>query len=510
MSRGKRYDDQPHLNKKKVVAVLLIFVIIVVLIYLLASGTLTKNDTEESITSKDYFASFKDNKWGVIDQKGNDVITPSYAEMIVVPDSKTDVFLCTYDVNYDTGEYKTLALNSKSEQLFTQYDQVEPIQNIDDAQNAWYEKSVLKVQKDGKYGIINLQGKELTEIKYDEIEPLQGIQGVLKVKENEAYGIINDSGTTLVDSKYIDVTNLGKDTVSGFIVEAEDGKYGVVDSSNNVVLEPKYDEIEKVSGNDLYVVRHDGTTKLVKNDGTEVLTSGYDSITDILKAEGAGIIFMKDSKSGVMDLSGNVLIEPNYDSLKETKSGIFIASKDGKYGVIDLEGNTKIDFNYAMISYNEKGDLYVAEDADFNNEIFDNTFTSRQKGILISMDDDKGYMKLRQNDDYKYYNYNFEEKQATEVNPNATLFLSKNNGKYGFVDKEGNLVVDYIYDDATEQNSFGFAGIKKDGKWGSIDSSGNVVQEPIYNLDDYLQIDFIGRWHYGKDLNMNYYNQLDA
>ena len=118
MSRGKRYDDQPHLNKKKVVAVLLIFVIIVVLIYLLASGTLTKNDTKESITSKDYFASFKDNKWGVIDQKGNDVITPSYAEMIVVPDSKTDVFLCTYDVNYDTGEYKTLALNSKSEATF--------------------------------------------------------------------------------------------------------------------------------------------------------------------------------------------------------------------------------------------------------------------------------------------------------------------------------------------------------------------------------------------------------
>ena len=71
-------------------------------------------------------------------------------------------------------------------------------------------KSVLKVKKDGKYGIINLQGKELTEIKYDEIEPLQGIQGVLKVKENESYGIINDSGTTLVDSKYIDVTNLGK------------------------------------------------------------------------------------------------------------------------------------------------------------------------------------------------------------------------------------------------------------------------------------------------------------
>jgi len=27
-------------------------------------------------------------------------------------------------------------------------------------------------------------------------------------------------------------------------------------------------------------------------------------------------------------------------------------------------------------------------------------------------------------------------------------------------------------------------------------------------LDDYLKVDFVGRWHLGKDLNMNYYNQL--
>ena len=29
------------------------------------------------------------------------------------------------------------------------------------------------------------------------------------------------------------------------------------------------------------------------------------------------------------------------------------------------------------------------------------------------------------------------------------------------------------------------------------------------NLDNYLLIDFIGRWHLGTDINMNYYNQLD-
>ena len=89
------------------------------------------------------------------------------------------------------------------------------------------------------------------------------------------------------------------------------------------------------------------------------------------------------------------------------------------------------------------------------------------------------------------------------------MFLSKKDGKYGFLDKSGKVIVDYIYDDATEQNKYGYAAVKKDGKWGSIDNKGTLIQEPTYNLDDYLKIDFIGRWHYGKDVNMNYYNQME-
>ena len=105
-------------------------------------------------------------------------------------------------------------------------------------------------------------------------------------------------------------------------------------------------------------------------------------------------------------------------------------------------------------------------------------------------------------------NFKFEEKNVKDIFTSNTLYLSRKNGKYGFIDKNGKVVVDYIYDDATEQNEYGYASIKKDGKWGSIDNKGNIVQEPTYNLDEYLKIDFIGRWHLGKDINMNYYNQL--
>ena len=116
-------------------------------------------------------------------------------------------------------------------------------------------------------------------------------------------------------------------------------------------------------------------------------------------------------------------------------------------------------------------------------------------------------MELNQNNSYKYYNFKFEEQNAESIFTSNTLFASKKDGKYGFVDKNGKTVVDYIYDDVTSQNSYGYAGIKKDGKWGAIDKDGKVVKEPTYNLDDYLKIDFIGGWYLGKDINMNYYRK---
>ena len=91
---------------------------------------------------------------------GNTIIDPSYEEMITIPNTKNDVFLCIYDVNYETGEYKTKALNSKNQEILTGYEQIEAISNKDKNNNIWYE-DVLKVKKDGKYGLINLSRKRI-------------------------------------------------------------------------------------------------------------------------------------------------------------------------------------------------------------------------------------------------------------------------------------------------------------------------------------------------------------
>lgn len=507
MSRGKRYDTEPKLNMKKVFAVAIAIAVIIMFIFMI-KGIFTKDSTTGKITSKSYFASYKDNKWGVIDSEGKDIIDPSYKEMIVIPNLKMPVFICTYDVNYETGEYSTKALNEKNEKIFTQYSKVEAIQNKDKNNNLSYDQDILKVQNDGKYGLIKIEGEEILPTEYEEITAISGIENSFKIKKEGKYGIVDNEGKIVVEPKYVDIDVLGEDNKSGFIVKDDSGKYGIIDYSNNQVIETKYDGIEKVYGNDLYVVTVDGKQKLVNKENTDVLTNGFDSIKQILEKQENAVIYVKSNKYGIMKVSGEVLIDAEYDDLKETRAGIFIAKKGDKYGIIDINKQEKLPFEYSSISYNKKADIYVTEDDNFNSNVLNSNLETKLTGILIELNETKGYLKLRINDEYKYYNFKFEEKQEVDIFPNRTLFLSKKDGKYGFTDKTGKVVVDYIYDDATEQNDYGFAGIKKDGRWGSIDIKGNVTQEPTYNLDEYLLINFIGRWHLGLDINMNYYNQL--
>ena len=66
MSRGKRFDDTPKLNIKKVIAVIVAIIVIIMFIFII-KGILDKDSNQNMITSKEYLTIFQDNKWGVID-----------------------------------------------------------------------------------------------------------------------------------------------------------------------------------------------------------------------------------------------------------------------------------------------------------------------------------------------------------------------------------------------------------------------------------------------------------
>ena len=107
----------------------------------------------------------------------------------------------------------------------------------------------------------------------------------------------------------------------------------------------------------------------------------------------------------------------------------------------------------------------------------------------------KDYVSIYSDTELKYINNVGELVSNTEVYKDLKLYsYQADDGKWGFADKTGNIVVDCKYDVVTELNEYGFAGIFQENKWGVIDENGKVVVVPEYEIDTYYTPTFVGKY----------------
>lgn len=500
MSRGKRYIEEQKLNPKKVIAALVVVAIIVLFVIGINNLIKKKEQTQSYFTEIAYYTMLQNDKWGVINSKGEVVIEPEYSLMIVIPDNKKEVFICN-ELGEDNSTIKTKVINANNSQLFTEYNTVEVIDNVDSEKNIWFESNVLRVSKDGKYGLIDLDGKELTACIYDKIEAIKGIKDSLLIQKDGKVGLANNQGNIIVECEYASVEALTNNYTDGYIVKNDEGKFGAISVNKEQLLECKYEDIKHVCGNDMYVVKEDGKWKITNKAGDKTLEIDYADVTYL----SSDVIVAKSGDNyGIFGTDKSEKVKAEYQSIEFAFSDNFIAKKDDKYGVINAAGEELIPFEYTSMAFNEKANCLFAKKADNNNTyLIDRNHEVKVTGTDVEVLD--GYIRVKVNDEYKFYNYSFEEKSNRDAYANHTLYVAKNDGKYGLVNREGTLVVQYEYEDITEQNDYGYVAIKKDGKWGVIDQYGNVVVEPKYDITDVSKVMFIGKWHSNENVKMTYF-----
>lgn len=492
-SKGRRYNRyaEPKLNMKKVlgviVAILVIIMVIVSIVNVIKNG-----EDKKKVKSYSYYTVYENGKFGVINNEGETVINPEYTEIVLIPNKDVPIFICTYDLNDQDGTYKTKVINQKNEEIFKEYSKVEAIDNFDSKQNIWYEDDVLRVEKDGKYGLINFEGKEVLPCDYDEITALKGVTNNLLVKKDGKVGLVNEKGQTIVNTEYKDIKTLKEGYKNEYIIVNDNNQYGIISTTGTVIIEPKYEDVKYLNNSEMFAIKDAGVWKLINKDNQVLIDGGYDNI---IEAKGENVVVEKGGKYGVVTTKNEEKIPVEYEQIKYTFSIYYIAKTGGKYGIINLNNEQVKDFNYINMDYVEKGDFIQADVSDTETVVFDNNLSEKINGIVSEINQEKGYIKVYTNNEYKYYNFKFEEKKSSDILTSNNLFLSKKDGKYGYVNKEGKVIVDYIYEDGTEQNSCGFAAVKKDGVWGSINKVGAVELEPSVNLDSNIYTTFIGKWH---------------
>lgn len=502
MSNGRRYTEDRKLNMKKVVGVIIAIVVLIMVV--ISIKKLLDPRQEESISATTfYFSAYQNGKWGVINSAGKEIIPFDNEEMVIVPDKEKDVFITTTDVDVEKGTYKTKVFNKKQEEIFKDYDLVETIDNFSSSNAIWYEENVLKVKKDGKYGLINFAGAKILDIKYDDIYSLKGTKNSLIIVSDGKLGLASNVGDIIVPVEYKAIRAAGDDYSKGYIVVNQEDKQGLISTDKKAVLDAIYDEIKTVSGNGMYVVNEDGKLKIINSEKNVVLDSDFDDCVQIV---GENLVLKRGDNVGVLNTLKEEKIPFEYQDIK-CIGDFFIAKKDGKYGVIDGAGETKVEFKYEYMKQRKDADFIEADKDSTQTDIYDKELNLKLTGIVSSVNTEKGYIQIRIDNEQKYYNFKFEEKEEKDFYPNRTLFLSKKDGKYGYKNEKGELVVDYTYDDAKEQNEYGFCSVKKGNVWGALNSVGNVALKPCVNMDNNLIIDFIGTWHLAEDLNLYYYEK---
>ena len=561
------------MKKKNIITIIILIIIIAIIVGIFIYKGIMEKEKKYNIAEVNkynYFSLKENEKFGVIDNQGNIIIEPQYDD-VKIPNPEKNVFIC-----YE-GQ-TTKVMNDKKEQIYTEYNNITPLVLKNVSTDLRYEKSVLKYEEDGKYGLISLEGKKITNPIYEEIDTLQYKEGEFVIKKDNKYGIMNMNGYVIINPEYDNIkadAYYSPDTGyknDGYIVSntTDEGyRYGYIDNEGNKILDTNY--------NDLYRINYEGETYLICaengkyglfNKDKNIIPNEYQAITYI---EGDNLcLVQKGKKYGIITLEGSMILQVRYNQIDingdyiyttdenseikvydkkgnevevnqnttistiqenpeykiyiDTSNGTtlysiyqgenkitngnynyigylsnnnYIASRQNeKLGVIDQNENIKLEMKYDTIRKIDGTNLVEADIQSTNTiEIYNSNLEKIAEMNNATLTVEDNYIKLSSTTEIRYFDLEGKEKQNTEIFPENTIFAKSQNGKWGFVDKNGQVVVDYQYDEVTEQNEYGFAGVKLNDKWGIVDKNGKIIVEPTYEINTEETPEFIGTYY---------------
>lgn len=288
-----------------------------------------------------------------------------------------------------------------------------------------------------KFGILNEKGKTITPNQYETIDQLS--DGLFAVQLNDKYGFINTKGELVIPCQF----NSTRGFNDGYAIVEYDNDFGVIDQKGNFIFKMEYDGIYPTGLKQTFLIFDRKGKKYVSNiNGEKIFDIKYDSLDNFYNDYA---VIQNDSKYGLIDKNGNIVIDCKYYALGEFNNGFsltFKKEKEGLDGLMDLHENILVEPKYDFLS------------TGFGDFIAVNSL----KGLM----DKSGKIILVP--EYDQLGYSFEE---------GLISISKN-GKYGFANEKGEIVIPMIYDEV-HNFSEGIAPALKKGLWGFIDKNGNTI-----------------------------------
>lgn len=175
-----------------------------------------------------------------------------------------------------------------------------------------------RIEKRGKFGMLNKNWEMVVPTKYDSIKSLNG---VYIVEESNKYGVINSKGNIILPVKYDEITDIDKN----LIFVRKDNKYGAFNTHGKETIPIEFDSIGII------------------DNASSLLSDNSDEKDDLIEVR-------LNNKYGIVNQKGEYVIPVKYDDLSYLGEGVMVFKKNNKYGAFNKLGEIIIPNKYDEIS----------------------------------------------------------------------------------------------------------------------------------------------------------------
>lgn len=309
------------------------------------------------------------------------------------------------------------------------------------------------------------------------------------------WGYLTEDGKLAVEDKYDDLREFNE----GLAAMSLGGLWGYIDKMGQVIIPARYRTVKTFSEGIAVTQDLNGHFHLIKANGEHIIDSlKYD---DVSKFQEGRSVVNRGYLFGYLDKSGEIVIEPAYESARAYSNGIAMVQKNGKFGFINYNNQEVIPTKYDKIWYPIDDMVRFKKDGKF------------------------GYIDLNSKREV-YYGFasatNFQNDRAVINDGNNFLLLDKNGNKtplpynyvdiggegkwiysadthFGFLNNDGSVLCLPQYDLLMRYRE-GRAGFSINDVWGYLDEAGTIIIPAQYPLvwdfvNGYARI--IGRYGFG-------------
>jgi hypothetical protein len=302
---------------------------------------------------------------------------------------------------------------------------------------------LFSIRKGDNFGFIDASGKVVIAPRFQNDQFLQHHEGAVDfsdwvpIKQNKRWGFIDAAGRLTLEPQFLALLPFSEN-LAAFSSEELGRSYGIgtykwgyIDRKGKVVIEPRYGSAGEF----------DKGVAIVNLPDADGNFSEYAAENALINRRGA-------------------IVCRGYDSIYPGVAGLFVAERNGKWGYLNKLGKVAIPFKFDDASPFREGRACVTK--------------GNKRGVI----DSKGALlfRCRASAEQPSYGPAYRDHLSSFA---QGMLLDVVKGKCGFLNRDGKVVVDYLYDDATAFSE-GLAAVKIGKKWGYINKRGKVTIEPQF------------------------------